>query len=542
MRVRAPLQAVNQTSLLADRGMDAVSTIATPRAPRLPRILVTPSAIVLGLAALSLAVRIVGLGQRPLWLDEAYSAWFSSRSWHYLWTVVPTYEPHPPFYYSLLKVWRSMFGGQPIALRMLSVLFGVLTIPVIAACAGEMEKRDPTGRPLLRLGLAAFLAGFSPMLMLLGQEARPYPFMILSYGIATLGLLRLMREFAHDGPGKWSSWFLIGVGSELSLWAHGLGLLYALFVGLALAPAWLKAPLGRPRLIRGIVTAFVVLLFYLPCLMMIVGRAGDWGSGWLRWDPIFLLELLGLYGVPVEALTIGSAVAALAMLLLVKRAVQEGLSHRPWTEQRALLLLWWGPPLTAALVSALFVPVFLPRTLAATLVPAYLSMSGALARSPSARERLVLAAAIIVPLVPTAFEVALRPPTEQWNDVNSYLASHVARDDLVWLYPNDSALPLRAAGPTASYTIRGIPGDYPATSFSGPIRAGSPAVRSLTHEQAQQIASDKSLRGVPTIWLVTRQHGLFDPQDELPKALERVRRAGELRKWGYIEVRPYYSY
>ena len=54
--------------------MDAVSTIATPRAPRLPRILVTPSAIVLGLAALSLAVRIVGLGQRPLWLDEAYSA------------------------------------------------------------------------------------------------------------------------------------------------------------------------------------------------------------------------------------------------------------------------------------------------------------------------------------------------------------------------------------------------------------------------------------------------------------------------------------
>ena len=47
------------------------------------------------------------LGGRNLWLDEAFSAWFSERSLHYLWTVLPTYEAHPPFYYSLLKVWRS---------------------------------------------------------------------------------------------------------------------------------------------------------------------------------------------------------------------------------------------------------------------------------------------------------------------------------------------------------------------------------------------------------------------------------------------------
>src|SRR5690349_12330454 len=53
---------------------------------------------------IALGVRAIGLSARPLWLDEAYSAWFSSRSWDYLWTVVPTYEPHPPFYYSVLKL------------------------------------------------------------------------------------------------------------------------------------------------------------------------------------------------------------------------------------------------------------------------------------------------------------------------------------------------------------------------------------------------------------------------------------------------------
>jgi len=44
----------------------------------------------------------------------------------------------------------------------------------------------------------------------------------------------------------------------------------------------------------------------------------------------------------------------------------------------------------------------------------------------------------------------------------------------------------------------------------------------------------------PVIWLVTRQSGIFDPNDDLPAALARVRRAGPMEEWGYINVRPYY--
>ena len=52
----------------------------------------------------------------------------------YLWHVVPTYEAHPPFYYSLLKLWRSLFGGDAVALRSLSVLLSAAaTVPVVDA-------------------------------------------------------------------------------------------------------------------------------------------------------------------------------------------------------------------------------------------------------------------------------------------------------------------------------------------------------------------------------------------------------------------------
>src|SRR3569833_2947006 len=126
--------------------MDAASPISGPAAQRQqwrPSVL----QLTIGLALLALAVRLIDIGVRPLWLDEAYSAWFSSRGWHVLLTQVPTYEPHPPFYYSLLKVWRMASGGSAVALRSFSVLFALATVPLVIAASQELERQRPTGRP-----------------------------------------------------------------------------------------------------------------------------------------------------------------------------------------------------------------------------------------------------------------------------------------------------------------------------------------------------------------------------------------------------------
>jgi hypothetical protein len=289
---------------------------------------------------------------------------------------------------------------------------------------------------------------------------------------------------------------------------------------------------------RGLGAALLVALLYLPCLLMMANRAGDWGTGWLSWKPDMLLQLFSLYALPGEVLTIGSAFAALVLILLAKRAIQSGIEERGWTADRAMLLLWWGPPLLAALISQFFFPIFLARTLAATIVPACLAMSGALVRVESRSERFALAVALAITLTPSAVQISLRPATEQWDQVSAYLSRNLAPSDHVWVYPNDSALPLRDAGATVA--MRGIPGDYPAVGIKGPIRAGSPAVVSVTAAQARSIAEDPRVRDVPTIWLVTRQGDVFDPKQELPAALARVRRPGTIAEWGYINVRPYY--
>src|SRR5690348_9225277 len=73
--------------------------------------------IAAGILILGLIFRLPGLGDRSLWIDELYSQWFSSRSFAELWRDVPLYEPHPPVYYSLLKLWSSLFGNSELGLR-----------------------------------------------------------------------------------------------------------------------------------------------------------------------------------------------------------------------------------------------------------------------------------------------------------------------------------------------------------------------------------------------------------------------------------------
>jgi mannosyltransferase len=521
--------------------MDALALSRAPVAGTRLNWRVTPLRLVAGLTLLALTLRLIDLGSRALWLDEAFSAWFSDRSFHYLWTVLPTYEAHPPFYYSVLKLWRSVVGEGHSAMRGLSVMLGTLTVPLIMAAAFEQDRQSPTQRPLLRAGLAGFLAACSPMFMVIGQEARPYPLLAFAYSAAILALLRLMREFKAGGPGSCASWLFLGVSAELTLWAHGLGFLYGTCLALALFPIWLSAPVSRARLTRGLATGAAIALVYLPCLLMMANRATDWSTNWLQWQPSMLLQLLVLYTVPVEALTVGSAVAALAMALLIKRALASTYVSRGWNSDRAILLLWLGPPMLAALISATFMPVFLARTLSGTLVPAYLAIATAIARTPGPRERRILAAAICITLLPTALVMALRPGTERWDLLSDYLSRNVAAQDQVWLYPSDSALPLASTGRVLPGTLRAIPAPFPTLGVKGPIRAGWPAVVSVTPEQATKFATDPALNHVPVIWLVTRQSGIFDPDGDVPAALARERRPGRLQQWGYIDVRPYYA-
>ena len=86
---------------------------------------------ILLLAGLGLWLRIVHISLKPLWLDEAYSAFAAAHDLRFLWTVVPQYETHPPVYYSMLHGWTLLAGDSLIALRSFGVIGGMLALGAI---------------------------------------------------------------------------------------------------------------------------------------------------------------------------------------------------------------------------------------------------------------------------------------------------------------------------------------------------------------------------------------------------------------------------
>lgn len=116
---------------------------------------------------LGLLLRVISINQ-SLWLDEATSV-LVARDYTFG-DILTKFSPgdfHPPLYYLTLKVWILLFGSTEIVVRMLSVLFGIATIPVIYGIGKTILSKD------MGLVAALFLAT-APLHVYYSQEARMY--------------------------------------------------------------------------------------------------------------------------------------------------------------------------------------------------------------------------------------------------------------------------------------------------------------------------------------------------------------------------------
>ena len=123
---------------------------------------------VLLVVVLGAVLRLYQLGSQPLWVDEATSLRFARQSLSGLWSWSTIVDPgNPPLYYSLLHGWL-VFGDSEATLRFMSVVFGVLTIPLVYILGRTIRDH--------RLGIVgALLFAISPFQVWYAQEARRIP-------------------------------------------------------------------------------------------------------------------------------------------------------------------------------------------------------------------------------------------------------------------------------------------------------------------------------------------------------------------------------
>lgn len=475
--------------------------------------------------------RVAGTLAEPLWLDEAYSAYAADKGWHFLWQVVPRYETHPPFYYSLLRLWTLVFGDSVGALRALGMACAIATLPVLMLVARELARLLGVAagtRWALALALLA-LAGLAPALVEMAREVRPYPVLILVYATALYALLRLARTAALDRRIGRGPFLLYLFCLELVLWLHNLGPLYAAALGLALLVLVGRSSLPRSDWLLIVGGHVLVAALWLPALLILLDQAPTWvHSTWLRFDSAKLTDRLAvLYAAPGDiAMTAGAVLAVLGVAALWRR--REGRRVAA-----ALLLLALLPVASSLLLSIVVAPVFIVRTMTAVTIPSLLLLAVGAAgqrgiwRWPALGALLVLAGQMLT------IDVNARKgaPMQDWYGTVAWLAERYRPGDQLWSYPNEGALPFDRAARDRGLAIvnRPIPTPVPSLGVGGWNPTGSRGVVSLPRDRLRTIAQAPEARAIPTIWLLRLGANAYDKGDVLLDEL----RAGrvEVGRW-----------
>jgi uncharacterized membrane protein len=202
-----------------------------------------------------------------LWLDEALTVNIARLPLHDL----PSYlkrDGAPPLYYVMLHFWMGWFGTSDEAVRSLSGVFGVVTVP-LAWLAGRRLGGRPAG------WAAMLLVATSPFAIRYDTETRMYSLVVL---LTVLGFLALDRSLRRPRPGN-----LIAVAAVtgLLLYAHywslyliGTVMLWLVWTGWRGNPSWRRG--ARASLVAGAVGC----LTFLPWLPIFLFQSKHTGTPW----------------------------------------------------------------------------------------------------------------------------------------------------------------------------------------------------------------------------------------------------------------------
>ena len=138
-------------------------------------------------------LRIFLLDKNGMWLDETFSVWLANQSVVDMLQWIIRIDQHPPLYYLLLHYWIAHYGDTPYYARLLSVLFGTGTIPIIYLIGKRISGT------VVGLAAAAFLA-LSLFNIYFAQEARMYTLLTFNAAVAIYALVRLLTDPRSNSP------------------------------------------------------------------------------------------------------------------------------------------------------------------------------------------------------------------------------------------------------------------------------------------------------------------------------------------------------
>ncbi len=142
-----------------------------------------PVAVVLA----ALFLNVYRIDWQSLWSNEAFSVTAASQSMAGMRDILIGDVIHPPLHSFLLHIWMRLIGTGSLQARLLSALFGTLSVGMIFLLGTRLFDRK-TGL------LASALLAVSQIIIVHNQEARPYAQILLLVIVSAYLLVRALQE------------------------------------------------------------------------------------------------------------------------------------------------------------------------------------------------------------------------------------------------------------------------------------------------------------------------------------------------------------
>jgi mannosyltransferase len=246
----------------------------------------SPRSVSVVIAAVVVAGVVLRFVQRsPLWLDEALSVNVARLPLGDLFEAL-RHDGHPPFYYVLLHGWMEVFGDGDFAVRALSGILAVASLP-LAWIAGRRLAGQAGAR------WALVVVALSPYAIRYATEARMYSLVML---LVLAGYLVLSDALVDPRPWRLAALALI---SGLLLLSHYWSFYLLAATGLVLAARWWRRPQQRARTGRVMLAIAAGGLLFLPWLPAFLYQSANTGTPWgepFRPTAILVTTLMELGG------------------------------------------------------------------------------------------------------------------------------------------------------------------------------------------------------------------------------------------------------
>ncbi|MBX2997770.1 MAG: glycosyltransferase family 39 protein [Caldilineaceae bacterium] len=472
-------------------------------------------------------LRICAIGEKSVWLDEAFSIWVANHSQTEVWRWLMRIDQHPPLYYSLLSLWQALFGDLQGAARLFSALCGIVSIPLFYAAARRLTQDEITGL------MAATILAISPFHVRYAQEARMYGLLTLTVAAAFYCLVRVLSQPILADHERWwlilprrsmIGWIGFTVAQAATMLTHNTAtVFFPLAVNLPILGFWLfrrgcavsLPALESPSFLRfWLQTQGLAILLWSPWAAPFVFQSLKVDEEfwllpptateiWNAWQTFNFAHLPGDF--PLMPVWMG-IYGGLALFGLFR------LRHKPlWL---LLLLSLALTPIAGELLVSLRRPIFYDRTLIWTTLPYYLLIAIGIRGLALPKIRwFTQAAALVMMAVLSGFSLYnyyVHFEKEDWSSAAAYVAARAEPDDLLVFHATWVQIPFEYyfRHYNLDLELRGAPVDLFDRGVLEP---------KMTNADLSNLRD--LVQGRPRVWLIYAHDWYTDPEGLIPRQL-----------------------